>query len=181
MIPPTLRRPVALLAFALVGALTLILAAWLWQGAAAAEYQAASARLAAIHGRLAHLPKRLGRLRNEGDPRPMLRTRGFIGAGDRLAWISALARLQSEMPLTQLAWQVEPTRPSTLPGLTATAMEVDLAPMDPLRLRAWLDALDRQGVGVYSIERCRWTPAGQTARMQCRLIWWTWQETGGRS
>lgn len=180
MIPPALRRPVARLALALGVALSLILAAWLWQRAAATEHQSASAQLAEIRGRLAQLPERLVRLRDEGDPRADLRTRGFVGTGDRLAWISALARLQAAMPLTQLAWQVEPGRPGALPGLTATAMQLDLAPMDPQRLRAWLDALDRQAVGVYSVEHCDWTPAAQTPRMQCRLIWWTWQGTGDR-
>lgn len=181
MIPPALQTPVARLALVLGGAFSLILAAWLWQRAATAEHQAASARLAEIRGRLALLPERLARLRNEGDPRAMLRARGFIGAADRLAWISALARLQAAMPLTQLAWQVEPSRPGALPGLTATAMQLDLAPMDPSRLRVWLDALDRQGVGVYSVDRCDWTPAAQTPRMQCRLIWWTWQDEADRS
>lgn len=180
MIPPALRRPIALLGLALAGSLSLILAAWQWQRTAAAERERASADLTEIRARLVQLPKRIEHLRREGDPRPTLRAHGFIGLGDRLAWISALARVQAEIPLTQLAWQLEPARPGPLPGLTTTAMQLDLAPMDPQRLRTWLDALDRQRVGVYSVEHCDWTPAEQTPRMHCRLIWWTWQETGDR-
>lgn len=180
MIPSALRRPITFMALALVGALSLILAAWHGQRATAAERERSHARLTEIRARLAQLPERIEHLRREGDPRPALGARGFIGRGDRLAWISALARVQAEIPSAQLAWQLEPGRPGTLPGLTATAMQLDLAPMDPSRLRAWLDALDRQRVGVYSVEHCDWTPAAQTPRMQCRLIWWTWQGTGDR-
>ncbi len=171
MIPAALRPSLGVLALA--GGLAVLGITLHLHTQAAARMEQARAEWQNARARLAVLPQRLAEIETMRAHLPELRQRGFFGPERRLDLVSALARAQDGMGLKRLGWRLEAGRPVQTPGLTASPMAVELAPMDPQRLATWLDRLDGLGAGTFSVDRCDWSP-GEEARMQCQLTWWTW-------
>lgn len=178
MIPTELRSPLAALILILLAGTAAVGVALHLHGEAVAARQQAERQWAEAHTRLDQLPQRIALVRTLGRHYADLQRRGFVGEARRLDWISALARAQRELELQAVTWRLEPSRPTALPGLTATRMHLSLAPMDPARLGVWLARLDSPGQGLFTVEACDWTLAERPQRMQCTLNWWTWNGGG---
>jgi len=178
MIPTELRPPLTALILSLVAGAAAVGAALQLRSEAAAARQQAQRAWTEAHATLERLPKRIALIRTMGERYDELQRRGFMGNERRLDWISALAQTQRAFVLQGVTWRLEPSRPTALPGLSATRMHLSLTPMDPERLGAWLASLDALGQGLFTVEQCDWTPTGPPQRMQCTLNWWTWKGVG---
>ena len=127
----------------------------------------------AAAGDLRHTPDRLARDRSQAAGYAQLRNSGFIGAEDRLDWVSSLARIRAEMRLQTLAWRLSPQESSSLGnGLRVSHMNLDLAPADSARLDLFFAALRKQAHGRYTLSGCSLQPDAEQA--SCTLEWWTW-------
>ena len=178
MIPTPLRVPLAALILALLAGLGGVAAALHMHGKAVAARQQAQRAWAEAQAALEGLPQRIALVHAWRAHLMEQQRRGFVGHPRRLDWASALAQTQRDIALESVTWRLEPSRPTALPGLTATRMHLDLAPMTPAELGAWLTRLDALGGGLFTVEQCDWMPAVPPPRMQCTLNWWTLQTEG---
>lgn len=178
----------------LVGGGLLYLAALNSQLAARQDLQRETERLRLARDDLRQLPQRLALAQAaEADFRRMAR-RGFFGDGDRLDWVSALARVGRQMGLREgatdsgagpgldsLTWQLEPRQPhATLPDLWVTPMTLRAAPLTPAGLGELLRRLAEEAHGLFSVDSCQLTLAGaaddsSAGQVECRLLWWNWR------
>lgn len=175
--PESTRLAVALfLALLAVGALA-YLAALDLQLDARDRLNRETARLRAAEQDLRSLPDRLAMAdRSEADFRAMTR-RGFVGPGDRLDWVSQLARLGREGGLDSLSWHIEPRRfDQGHHGLWVTPMTLRGSPITARGLDDLLGGLAETARGRFSVESCVLTAGDGPGQMECRLLWWNWQE-----
>ena len=172
---PTLRLPTALFLGAVVlGSIAFHLALET-RSASESAYLAASREDASARRDLAQIPERLTRDRAQAASRAQLQAAGFTGEENRLDWIGALARLQSDLQLERLTWRLAPRETSDLgPGLRRSRMEIDLAPVDSARLSQFFDQLRRQTRGRYTLHACTLMPEAGGGVATCSLDWWTW-------
>ncbi len=177
--PPILRLPLAAFALAAVlGGAAYFTAAQLHR-ASTLDRQQAELAGEAVRAALDQLPGRIAMVQSSGNLHADLERRGFIGSERRLDWISSLSRLRAELGLSHLSWRIEPRiNSAAMPGLVTSRMHLGLAPMDPERLRVFLDRLARESHGVFTTEHCDWLLDDPQGRMQCELIWWTWSGQG---
>lgn len=173
MIPTELRSSLAVLILILVATAAAVGVALRMHAKAVVAGQQAEQAWAEAHAMLEGLPGRIALVRAMRGQHAELQRRGFVGNERRLDWISALAQTQRAFALQGVTWRLEPSRPTALPGLTATRMHLSLTPMEPSSLGRWLAHLDALGQGLFTVEHCEWTLAGLPQRMQCTLNWWT--------
>ncbi|MDW8324749.1 MAG: hypothetical protein RMK60_11710 [Burkholderiales bacterium] len=178
MIPPELRRPAALAALGVFTALLSVSLALHERQQAARAYRAAAQTQAQAQAELARLPQRVADLRAAGHWQQDPAARAFLSGGDRLAWLTALAQTQAQLRLERFGWRLQAPQAGPLPGLSATAMQVDLLPLDAEGLHTWLARLERAGAGPFTVQSCDWSAGERPQRMHCRLLWWGWQGPG---
>jgi len=129
---------------------------------------------AATHD-LRRAPERLAQDRAQAATYAQLRASGFIGAEDRLDWLSRLAQLQGDMQLGRLSWRLAAQEASTLGnGLRRSRMDLDFSPTDPARLDLFVDKLRKQAHGRFTINACTLLPDAGGGVASCTLDWWTW-------
>lgn len=161
------------------------------QASAHLELERETARLRAARDNLHLLPQRLARLQAAQPHFQRMAQRDFVGDGNRLDWVSALARVGrqagvddegSNHPpgIDSLAWQLQPRRPhATLPDLWVTPMTLRLAPITAAGLGELLRRLSDEARGQFSVDSCQLTlhdPAAPapTGQAECQLSWWNW-------
>jgi hypothetical protein len=172
MIPTGLRPALAALILILIGGAAAMGVALHIHDSAAAARQQAERDLADARAALERLPQRIALVRAMDGQHAELRRRGFVGNERRLDWVSALAQTQRVFALQGVGWRLEPSRPTSLPGLSVTRMHLSLTPMEPAGLGAWLAHMDGLGLGLFTVEQCEWVLAGPPQGMQCVLDWW---------
>ena len=126
---------------------------------------------------LRRTPERLARDQDQAATHTELGDAGFIGAEDRLDWLSSLARLRAARDQPQLAWRLSPRAASNLsPGLYSSAMELEIVPADAQRLSQFLEQLRATAHGRFSVRECGLRPdvEGKQGVATCALDWWTW-------
>ncbi len=178
MIPTAQRAAWATVVLLLLAGAAAVGVALHLHGAAAAARQQAEQAWRDAQARLERLPARIAQARPLRGQLAELDRRGFVGAARRLDWVSALARSQRALALESIAWRLEPGRPTALTGLGATRMHLDLGPMTPDGLAAFLQHLDGLGQGLFTVAQCDWTLEPLPQRMQCSLDWWNFQGSG---
>lgn len=132
---------------------------------------------------LRELPGEMAQLRAaEADFRTMTQ-RGFIGAGERIHWISTLARINQEpgppqeagKGLQTLAWQLDSQQPhNDIPHLWSTPMVLRAAPLSPQGLGALLDHLAAGARGRFTVDTCTLSASQGGGQVECHLSWWNW-------
>ena len=120
--------------------------------------------------------------------------RGWIGAEQRLIWIEALQRINGDLGLPTLKYQIARREPASLPpgaGVDAgrlqlyrTRMELTVGALHEGDLLSVLDGLAERGKGLMAVERCRLERAAAAGevrlaadatnvRARCTLDWYT--------
>lgn len=132
---------------------------------------------------LRQLPDRLALVRGaEADFRHMARL-GFPGSGDRLDWVSALARTGQAMGMTGgaesgvrgLTWQLEPRqRHPILADLWVTPMTLRAAPLSASQVGDLLSRLADEAQGSFTVDTCSLAGGQGAGQADCRLLWWNW-------
>lgn len=169
------------------------------QAGARLELERQTARLREARDNLRLLPQHLARLQTAQPQFECMARRDFVGDGNRLDWVSALARVgrgtdpgvadDSEQGINppgidSLSWQLQPRRPhAALPGLWVTPMTLRLAPVSAAGLGELLRRLSDEARGQFSVDSCQLnlhdpaapTPTGQA---ECQLSWWNWRGAG---
>jgi len=180
-LPAKLRLPIVmLLASLLVGAGVFHLAL---NKRLASEARLITETLSAKHAAQAvrEAPSRLIQDRNQAPLYNRILASGFIGAEDRVGWISALAQSQSKLQLGSLAWRMSPRTTSLIaPELYVSKMEFNVSAVDPDKLSALFAHLRTSASGRFTVERCTLTFDRNSSGNQasCRLNWWTLAQHG---
>lgn len=179
---PALRQPFALLLAALVlgGAALHLGFKHRVASETALHRQTVATEAAARDARLA--PTRLHDDRTSAELYRQMEQRGFNAPENRVGWISALSRAQTQLDVDSLSWRLGPREPSTLvPGLGRTPMDITLQRVGIDRLEALLALLTDIAPGHYTIEHCTIALQGDgsSGQADCRLYWWTLHEQSG--
>ena len=106
---------------------------------------------------------------------------GFDSPENRVGWVSALSRVQTQLELDSLSWRLGPRTASPLAsGLGYTAMDISASAMNSERLDAMLKLLREIAPGRFTLEYCMlaMNPDGVVGQANCRLNWWTLQSEG---
>ncbi len=179
---PALRRPFALLLVALaLGGSTLYLSLNHRVASELALHRQTAATEAAVHDALL-APTRLQDDRAAAELYQQMEQRGFVAPENRVGWISALSRAQTQVDVDSLSWRLGPREPSTIaPGLGRTPMDITLQRVGIDRLEAMLMLLADIAPGHYTIEHCTIALQGDgsSGQADCRLYWWTLHEQVG--
>lgn len=126
---------------------------------------------------------RLQQDRREAELFARIQRSGFLGPGDRTAWVTALGQARASLKLDSLSWRLAPRQPSRLaPGLWVSAMDLTTSRVDAEGLDALLDQLRKTAPGRFTVERCTLAlnPDGLSGQAECRLNWWTWEDAPAR-
>ncbi|KAF0098740.1 MAG: hypothetical protein FD187_2400 [bacterium] len=175
------RRPaLALLAAVVLGGGVVYWALGV-HGERAAEAAAAQQILNAATEAARLAPDKLARDRAQTALHQRILDIGFVGEEDRAAWVTALAVARANLNLDSLSWRLAPRAESPLmPGLRVSVLELSAGNLDRAGLEALLARMRAEEAGFFTVERCALqfpadAPSGQA---ECRLLWWTWPETG---
>lgn len=179
---PALRRPFALLLAALLlgGSAFHLSLSHRVASEMTLHRQTAATNAAAQDARLA--PTRLRDDRGAVEVYRQMEQRGFSAPENRVGWISALSRAQTQLDVDSLSWRLGPREPSTIaPGLGHTPMDITLQRVSIDRLEAMLALLADIAPGHYTIEHCAIALQGDgsSGQADCRLHWWTLLEQAG--
>jgi hypothetical protein len=142
-----------------------------------------TAREAAAARRVREATSRLAQDRREAPLFDRIRHSGFLGAGDRAGWVTALGQAQTALRLDSLSWRLAPRQPSALaPGLWVSSMELTASRVDAEGLDALLAHLRKTAPGRFTLERCALAldADGLAGQAECRLNWWTWEDAAAR-
>lgn len=192
--PDSLITALALFLIMLVGGAALYMAALNSLLAARQDLSRESEQLRVAREELRLLPQRIALAQAaETDFQRMARL-GFDDDGDRLDWVSALARVGRRMGLRteagaeptgngvdSLTWQLEPRqRHAMMPGLWVTPMTLRIAPISPAGLGELLRGLAAEARGHFSVDSCALAldsapDAPHAGQAECRLRWWNWR------
>ncbi|OYY93393.1 MAG: hypothetical protein B7Y41_11520 [Hydrogenophilales bacterium 28-61-23] len=127
-------------------------------------------------------PARLIQNRAEAPLFQRIEHSGFIGAEDRIDWISALAKTRAKLNLASLSWRMAPQTESPLaPDLHVSNMELSANPVDADTLTELLRQLQLSAHGRFTVEQCNlsFDADGLSGQANCRLNWWTLAQTDG--
>jgi hypothetical protein len=117
-----------------------------------------------------------------------MRASGWIGPEQRLGWIEALQRLNADLRLPTLRYdigeqtEVEPNEPSSHLELHRTPMTLNLGALHEGDVIDLLQRLQAMGQGLMSVERCGFSRNGDRVRLdadaanvniECSLDWYT--------
>jgi len=176
---PALRRPLLLMLGAiLLGSLLFYFSlSTRLASEAALSRQAERAQQAEHDARLA--PTRLAHDSADAALYLAIERSGFDAPENRVGWISALSRAQTQLELDSLSWRLGPRMESPLaPGLGYTSMDIVTNTRHINRLDALLELMREHAPGRFTVERCILTmnPDGITGQTHCRLNWWTLQD-----
>lgn len=171
-------------------------------GAVWSRNQARDARqmLERAHGELAEARRALERSHQQKqlvvdyrDAYETLRTRGFVGDENRLAWIEAAQQANRDAGLYGLDYRLTPrtaAAPELAQGLPLgqTRMALNFPVLVETDVPRFLAALRQRAPGVFTVQSCRLTMPSRTEfravdqpRMQaeCELLWFTIAHANG--
>lgn len=160
---------------------------------AAAALQQAHVDLNAARKQLTHSHQQKQLIVTHIDDYQALRSRGFIGAENRLAWIEAVQHANRDAGLYGLDYRLTPrtaSSPDLAQGLALgqTRMTLTFPILVEADLPRFLSALRQRAPGVYTVQTCRVSmPAGAEFRAvnqprlqaECELLWFTLAEPNG--
>ncbi len=176
----------ALLALGLLAATWVVVGDWL------------QTRSDEFHRARSELAQAASRYRNASDDQQVyaeyaarfrrMRASGWIGPEQRLGWIEALQRINADLKLPTLRYdigeqtRVEPAMPSAHLELNRTPMTLNLDALHEGDVIELLERLQDEGQGLMSVERCSLARNGERVRLdadaanvriECSLDWYT--------
>ncbi|MBT9568024.1 MAG: hypothetical protein IV085_06970 [Thiobacillus sp.] len=193
--PPfsVLKLSILLVLASLIAATTGLLWSWNQSQAASAALQRAHTDLDAARKQLDHSHQQKQLIVTHRDEYQALRSRGFIGDENRLAWIESVQQANRDAGLYGLDYRLTPRTPAPPElaqglALGQTRMMLTFPILVETDLPRFLAALRQRAPGVFSVQTCRVSmPAGaefravNLPRMQaeCELLWFTVAEPNG--